>query len=134
MNASDIVRRLNEACTGGLDCQCTYRVAADDIQRLRDTNVKLVDQIAVLQTEKENLQSELASLRIFFEDWKVAHSTVRLEVENAALRDALRELALVCSSAFEPTGMYCKLCNQARWLEGESEIHAPGCLAAKETT
>lgn len=31
-----LVRRLREACTGGRTCECSYRLAADEIERLQD--------------------------------------------------------------------------------------------------
>ncbi len=45
-----------------------------------------VDHILILKTENERLAAELANLQIAFNDWKVMHSTVRLELENERLR------------------------------------------------
>jgi hypothetical protein len=40
-----------------------------------------------LRAERDDKASELACLRVAFNDWKVFHSTVRLEVENQILRE-----------------------------------------------
>jgi len=48
--------------------------------------------------------------------------------EVAALRDALRAIAIADSTTSEPRS-FCKLC-MGRWLRGDGEAHAPGCLAA----
>lgn len=86
--STEIVRRLREACTGGIHCQCSYRLAADEIERL--------------------------------------HADV------VALRDALREHAIV--GLYEPASEVryrCDIC-EAIWPYTAPEQHQPGCLAARK--
>lgn len=46
--------------------------------------------IEALRVERDNKAAELASLQVAFNDWKVFHSTVRLEVEIVRLKDVAR--------------------------------------------
>lgn len=52
---------------------------------------RMADAIDALRQERDTAIANLANLQIAFNDWKVFHSTTRLEVENEQLRALLRE-------------------------------------------
>lgn len=69
---------------------------AAEIERLREDNETLNEIIAIhgnevnrLRAERDEFRAELTNLQVAFNDWKVFHSTVRLEVEIERLRAAL---------------------------------------------
>ena len=73
----------------------------DLISRLRDLHMQCdglslyaeaADEIGRLTKKLEATQSNLCSLQCFFEDWKVAHSTVQKDVEIERLRAALTKV------------------------------------------
>jgi regulator of replication initiation timing len=92
-----------------VDIKDIAKEAADEIERLRAENEHLRKtnsgrpsaelyeaHMAELRAENEAIKADLSNLQVAFNDWKVMHSTVRLEVEAARLRvenEALRKLA-----------------------------------------
>ncbi len=75
--------------------------AKAEIERLREDNETLNEIIAIhgneinrLRAERDDVRAELSNLQIAFNDWKVFHSTVRLEVEIERLKEKLIEGAV----------------------------------------
>ena len=53
---------------------------------------EVIAEIERLRADRDDVRAELTNLQIAFNDWKVTHSTVRLEVEIERLRADKREL------------------------------------------
>ena len=97
---TDIVTRLRSS---GADGDAVYMwnlctEAADEIERLRDCisarEVRsLVDERDRLRAERDDVRAELTNLQIAFNDWKVAHSTMRLQAEIERMRYLLEKTA-----------------------------------------
>jgi hypothetical protein len=65
----------------------------------REANALLTDEIERLRADRDDVRAELTNLQIAFNDWKVTHSTVRLEVEIERLRAALDALGVAIADA-----------------------------------
>lgn len=98
MMTTEIVRRLREACTGGRDCQCSYRLAADEIERLQaDCEMwqrqsgEHADQIKELVTEVYALRAENEKLKQRNIELRSANGFKKIEDENAVQREWLKE-------------------------------------------
>lgn len=99
MDYDDLVARLRGGCDANTAFLLCYE-AADVITGLRERvgelartlNDHLLSEAA--ETMRANkAQAELANLQVAFNDWKVFHSTARLEADLAAAR-ALRDEAI----------------------------------------
>ena len=97
MDYDDLVARLRGGCDANTAFLLCYE-AADVITGLRERvgelartlNDHLLSEAA--ETMRANkAQAELANLQVAFNDWKVFHSTARLEADLAAARALLVE-------------------------------------------
>jgi predicted nuclease with TOPRIM domain len=105
----------------------------NEANRLRDILADLVRERNSLRDRIETLQAELANTQVAFNDWKVMHSTVRLEAETQRLRDriediaadtrraALQEAANVCDDLRQPRGWSAE---SNDWIEGTEDCAA----------
>jgi len=66
----------------------------------REANALLTDEIERLRADRDDVRAELTNLQIAFNDWKVTHSTVRLEVEIERLREFERSAALTLPGVY----------------------------------
>jgi hypothetical protein len=60
---------------------------------------EVIAEIERLRADRDDVRAELTNLQIAFNDWKVTHSTVRLEVEIERLRAALDALGVAIADA-----------------------------------
>ena len=60
---------------------------------------EVIAEIERLRADRDDVRAELTNLQVAFNDWKVTHSTVRLEVEIERLRAALDALGVAIADA-----------------------------------
>ena len=97
MDYDDLVARLRGGCDANTAFLLCYE-AADVITGLRERVGELARTLndhllseAAETMRADKAQAELANLQVAFNDWKVFHSTARLEADLAAARALLRE-------------------------------------------
>lgn len=94
---------------------------------------EVIAEIERLRADRDDVRAELTNLQVAFNDWKVTHSTVRLEVEIERLRAELAETAPLTRF-----GAACLIAHRedladldAFWLEYSAE--RAGCLGYVES-
>ncbi len=97
MDYDDLVARLRGGCDANTAFLLCYE-AADVITGLRERVGELARTLndhllseAAETMRADKAQAELANLQVAFNDWKVFHSTARLEADLAAARALLAE-------------------------------------------
>ena len=65
----------------------TYNTVMGRVFSASPDNIRaLLDRLDAAERERDSKAAELANLQVAFSDWKVFHSTARLEAENERLR------------------------------------------------
>jgi len=117
--SDDIIKRLREAIA-------EHPLAP--LYGFSDNIAALLDRLDAAERERDSKAAELANLQVAFSDWKVFHSTARLEAENERLRSANVEGKLWVDAAVEDMKML-RAENEAltadalryRWLRGRED-------------
>lgn len=87
-----VAKKLREACTGGRECQCSYRVGADEIDRLEYALHRAKERIEELGNKQEQAAREAQAAKL---------KATEMEMLFLGLRDGSTNLPGVYNGANE---------------------------------